>query len=307
MAHQNTIKNKIELTGTGLHSGAPVRLVILPAGAGEGIKVRRTDLSPAVEIPATVDFVTETTLATVLGANGAAVSTVEHCLAALRAFGVDNAVIEIDGPEFPILDGSAALYIEKLREVGLKPLAAPRKYLKIQKPVRVECKDKFCILRPYDGFAITYSIDFEGSFPGAQHYYIEVNADSFEKELCRARTFGFLGDVEKLKAIGKARGASLENAIALHEGKVVNPEGLRMPGEMVRHKILDAVGDLALAGYPIEGHLIVHKGGHEMHRRVLAALLASPDAWSLETVEEKVKLLRPRVFESLELVAAAIG
>lgn len=307
MPLQNTIKNKIELTGTGLHSGAPVRLVIRPASAGEGIRILRTDLDPAVEIPARVDFVTETTLATVLGAKGASVSTVEHCLAALRALGVDNAVIEIDGPEFPILDGSAAPYVEKIREVGLRALSAPRKYLKIKKPVRVECKDKFCILRPYDGFAITYSIDFEGSFPGAQHYYIEVNGDSFEKELCRARTFGFLGDVEKLKAIGKARGASLENAIALHEGKVVNPEGLRMPGEMVRHKILDAVGDLALSGYPIEGHLIVHKGGHEMHRRVLEALLANPDAWSLETAEPEVKVLRPRVFESRDLLVALVG
>lgn len=304
MAFQHTLKRNIELTGTGLHSGAPVRLVIKAADAGEGLRIRRTDLPSSQAIPAHVAQVTETTLATVLGRNGSSVSTVEHCLAALRALGVDNAVIEIDGPEFPILDGSSSLYVEKITKAGLMAQTAPRKYIKILKPVRVECGDKFCILKPHEGFAVTYSIDFGGSFPGAQSYFLEITAASFCAELARARTFGFLGDVEKLKAIGKARGASLENAVALHEGKVVNPEGLRMPDEMVRHKILDAVGDMALAGYPIHGHLIAHKAGHEMHRRVLCALLERPDAWTLEAKKSQREIFKARPLAHAALAAA---
>ncbi|PLX40260.1 MAG: UDP-3-O-[3-hydroxymyristoyl] N-acetylglucosamine deacetylase [Deltaproteobacteria bacterium] len=304
MEFQKTLKKTIEINGTGLHSGQPVNLKIKSAGAGEGYIVRRVDLKPAVDIPVKVDNIVDTTLATVVGTKAATVSTVEHCFAALRALGVDNAIVEVDGPEFPILDGSAAPYVDKILDAGFSIQRSARRYLKVIKPIRVKDGDKFCILRPANGFSVTYSIDFDGSFPGAQNFFIEVTGESFVTELSRARTFGFLSDVEKLKSIGKARGASLENAVALHEGKVLNPEGLRMKGELVRHKILDAVGDIAFVGLPVEGHLIVHKGGHEMHRRLVEALLSRPDAWVVVSSADEKPLFTPIPREFGRVVAA---
>lgn len=282
---QHTLASSFEIIGVGLHSGETVRMRIRPSAPDSGIRFRRVDLDPVVEIPAHAAFVTDTSLATVLGRGDAVVSTVEHCLAALRSLGVDNAVVEVDGPEAPILDGSSALYVEKILTVGLAAQDAPRRVIHLKKAIRVEQGDKYCVLRPLDRFAVTYSIDFEQGFPGAQHFFLQVTARSFAEELSRARTFGFVRDVEYLRSIGKARGASLENAVALDGGRVVNPEGLRMHDEMVRHKMLDAVGDLALAGYPILGHLVVHKGGHEMHRRLVQTLLDRPDAWELRPAQ----------------------
>jgi UDP-3-O-[3-hydroxymyristoyl] N-acetylglucosamine deacetylase len=254
-------------------------------------------LTPAVEIPARSEFVVETTLATVLGKDGVQVSTVEHCLAALAGLGVDNAVVEVDGPELPILDGSASPYVQALLAVGLRSQGARRRVIRVEKPLRVANGDKFCILRPAHGFQVTYSIDFEGRYPGAQHFYLDLAPRTFAAELAEARTFGFLQEVTYLRSVGKARGGSLENAVVLDEGKVLNPEGLRMADEMVRHKMLDAVGDLALAGLPIQGHLIVHKGGHALHDSLVKALLSRPDAWTVADVDEQPvpALRRPRV------------
>lgn len=287
MAFQHTLKLPISLAGVGLHTGQSVSLRLLPAPTDAGVCFRRVDLTPAVEIPARSCYVAETTLATVLARDGVQVSTVEHCLAALSALGVDNCAVEVDGPELPILDGSAAAYAEAILAVGLRRQRGARRALRIDKPLRVESGDKFCILRPCDSFRVTYTIDFDGRFPGAQHYYLDVGSRTFVTELAQARTFGFLEEVTYLRSVGKARGGSLDNAVVLDGGRVLNPEGLRMPDEMVRHKILDAVGDLALAGLPILGHLIVHKGGHALHDVLVKALLARPDAWSVVEVGEE--------------------
>jgi UDP-3-O-[3-hydroxymyristoyl] N-acetylglucosamine deacetylase len=281
MAVQKTLRSSIVLSGVGLHTGRTIRLRILPAPTDTGVVFRRVDLSPVVEIPAQSQFVVDTTLATVLAKSGAKVSTVEHCLAALAGMAVDNAVVEVDGPELPILDGSAAAYVEAILATGLRRLRTLRRAIRVEKPLRVEKGDKFSILRPADGFKVTYSIDFEGGFPGSQHYYADVTADTFASEIGLARTFGFLREVEALRAMGKARGGSLENAIVLDGDRVLNPEGLRFPDEFVRHKILDAVGDMALVGMPIQGHLIVHKGGHALHDALIKCLHARPDAWSV--------------------------
>ena len=292
MEYQSTLKKEITLKGIGLHSGETVNLRIRPASPGSGISFRRTDLKPVVEIPARAENVVNTMLATVLGRGGATVSTVEHCMAALFAMGVDNAVVEVDGPELPIMDGSAHPYVEAISRVGLKRQALPRRIIRIDKPIRIEDGDKFSILRPFEGFRITYSIDFDREAPGEKHFLMDVTPANFAERLSMARTFGFVAEVEMLKKMGKAKGATLENAVALHDGKVLNPEGLRMSDELVRHKMLDAVGDLALAGAGIEGHLIVHKGGHELHRKLVTALLERPDAWSLvRPVKEKKRKL----------------
>lgn len=286
MVQQKTLRSPLALKGVGLHTGEEIRVRILPADPDTGIRFRRIDVVPAVEIPAASRWVVDTSLATVLGRDGAQISTVEHCLAALAGLGIDNALVEVDGPELPILDGSALAYVEAVLEAGWKRQKRPRRALRVEKPVRVEQGDKFCILRPAPEFQVTYSIDFDGRFPGVQHYFLSVDPATFAAELSPARTFGFLSDVEYLRSMGKARGGGLDNAVVLHEGRVLNPEGLRMPDELVRHKMLDAIGDLALAELPILGHLIVHRGGHALHDALVKALLARPDAWSVATIED---------------------
>lgn len=303
MEFQKTIKSEIYLTGIGLHSGSDVHLRIKPASIGHGIAFRRTDMSGAPDIRAHAGNVVDTMLATVLGRGEATVSTVEHLMAALYAMGVDNALVEVDGPELPIMDGSASIYVEAISRTGLKTQKLPKRIIKIEKPIRIEDGDKFSILRPFPNFRITYSIDFPNA-PGEKHYMTDVNARTFAERLSMARTFGFVAEVEMLKKMGKARGATLDNAVALHEGKVLNPDGLRMPDELVRHKMLDAVGDMALIGAGIQGHLIVHKGGHELHRRLAVALLERTDAWSLVT-PELVREERPRAYAAFQAPALA--
>lgn len=282
---QHTLNRVIAMEGVALHSGRRTRVRIAPARPGYGLRFVRTDLKPQVEIPAESRYVTDTSLATVVARDGAEVSTVEHCLAALAGLGVDNARIEVDGPEVPILDGSALPYVNEILSAGLRRQDRPRKFLRVEKPIRVQDGEKFCILRPAPGFRVTYSIDFGRRFPGSQHYYLDVTPQGFAGAVASARTFGFLHEVEFLRKNGKALGGSLENAVVVEGDRVLNPEGLRMPDEPVRHKILDAIGDLALVGHPIQGHLIVHKGGHAMHDHLVKALLARPDAWSLVEAE----------------------
>lgn len=287
MAYQQTLRSPVTLAGVGLHGGEKVRARLLPADVDAGVVFRRLDLAAAVEIPGRSAFVVDTALATVLGVHGHRISTVEHCLAALAGMGVDNAIVEVDGPEVPILDGSALPYVEAIGRVGLRRQRGRRRAIRVEKPLRVERGDKFSILRPSDRLKITYSIDFDGGFPGRQHFYTDVTPEIFASDLAKARTFGFLEEVELLRSLGKARGGSLENAVVLDRGRVLNPEGLRVPDEFVRHKVLDAVGDLALAGMPVLGHLIVHKGGHSLHDALVRQLLARPDAWSLVDLEDR--------------------
>jgi UDP-3-O-[3-hydroxymyristoyl] N-acetylglucosamine deacetylase len=213
--------------------------------------------------------------------NGASVATVEHLLAALRGLGVDNAVIEIDSPEVPIMDGSAGQFVEAIDEVGLAELEAPRRYLKILKRVSVEEAGAYGELVPYNGFHLDVEIDFDTPLIGTQRIELELNPGSFRRDLARARTFGFMKDVERLWAAGLALGASLDNTVAIGDDRVINREGLRFPDEFVRHKALDAVGDLALAGAPILGAFRSHRGGHRLNALVLKALFADAEAWTM--------------------------
>lgn len=306
MAFQQTTRSPVVLAGVGLHTGVPVRLRILPAAADTGVRFRRVDLHPAVEIPALSRYVCETKLATVLAKDGVEVSTVEHCLSALAGLGIDNAVVEVDCPELPILDGSALPIVEAIFEAGIRRQSRRRRALRVEKPLRVEDGEKFCLIRPSAEFRVTYTIDFSDRFPGpgSQHFYLEVTPENFATDLSPARTFGFLEEVESLRSMGKAKGGSLENALVLHGGKVLNPEGLRLRDEFVRHKILDAVGDLALIGMPVLGHLIVYRGGHELHDALVTTLLANPDVWSIVDVEETLARVASPVQPYIPLIPA---
>jgi UDP-3-O-[3-hydroxymyristoyl] N-acetylglucosamine deacetylase len=282
-ARQTTLASEISLTGTGVHSGAPVSIVLCPADGDTGLRFLLSNGdADGTEIAADQRWVTGVTLCTVLGdGNGAQVATVEHLLAALRGLGVDNALIEIDSSEVPIMDGSAARFVEAIDEVGLAELETPRRFLKVLKPVRVEDAGAVGELSPYNGFHLDVEIDFETTLIGTQRIEIDVNPGSFRRELSRARTFGFMKDVERLWAAGLALGASLENTVAIGDDRIINREGLRYTDEFVRHKALDAIGDLALAGAPILGAFQSRRGGHRLNTLVLKALFADPDAWTM--------------------------
>ncbi len=291
LGFQTTLRSRAILKGAGVHSNAPVRLVLHPAEANNGITFLRTGLAGGREriIDAVWSNVSMTELCTVIGDPAdASVSTVEHLLAALSALGVDNCMVEIDGPEVPILDGSSAEFVAAIRKVGIEELAAPRRYLKVLKPVRVEHGRAFSELRPADkGFRLEVEIDFETGMIGRQKKVIDLDGRVFERDIARARTFGFMRDVERLWKAGFALGASLENTVALDDERVLNPEGLRWSDEFVRHKTLDAIGDLALSGAPIIGTYRSYCGGHKMNVAVLAALFADKTAY--EFVEAQTR------------------
>jgi UDP-3-O-[3-hydroxymyristoyl] N-acetylglucosamine deacetylase len=281
-ARQTTLASEVTLTGTGVHSGAPVSISLCPADGNTGIRFLLSNGHGDTEIPADQRSVTGVNLCTVLGdGNGSSVATVEHLLAALHGLGVDNAQIEIDSCEVPIMDGSAGGFVEAIDEVGLTELEAPRKYLKVLKPVSVEEGGAYGELVPNNGFHLDVEIEFDTPLIGTQRIEIDVNPGSFRRELARARTFGFMKDVERLWAAGLALGASLDNTVAIGDDRVVNREGLRYSDEFVRHKALDAVGDLALAGAPILGAFRSRRGGHRLNMLVLKALFADADAWTM--------------------------
>lgn len=282
-ARQTTLASEISLTGTGVHSGAPVSIVLYPADDDTGLRfLISNDTAEGTEIVADHGSVTGVTLCTVLGdGNGASVATVEHLLAALRGLGVDNALIEIDSPEVPIMDGSSAQFVEAIDEVGLVELDAPRRFLKVLKTVTVEDAGAIGELSPYNGFHLDIEIEFDTPLIGKQRIEIDLNPGSFRRELSRARTFGFMKDVERLWAAGLALGASLDNTVAIGDDRIINREGLRYSDEFVRHKALDAVGDLALAGAPILGAYRSSRGGHRLNSLVLKAMFADADAWTM--------------------------
>jgi UDP-3-O-[3-hydroxymyristoyl] N-acetylglucosamine deacetylase len=282
-ARQTTLASEIAITGTGVHSGAPVSIILYPADGDTGIRFLLSNgENEGVEIAANHRGVSGVTLCTVIGdGNGASIATVEHLLAALRGLGVDNALIEIDSPEVPIMDGSSARFVEAIDEVGLVELEAPRRFLKVLKSVVVEENGAYGELTPYNGFHLDVEIEFDTPLIGKQRLEIDLNPGSFRRELSRARTFGFMKDVERLWAAGLALGASLENTVAIGDDRVINCEGLRYSDEFVRHKALDAVGDLALAGAPILGAFRSIRGGHRLNSLVLKAMFADPEAWTL--------------------------
>ncbi|GAB4236198.1 MAG: UDP-3-O-acyl-N-acetylglucosamine deacetylase [Methyloligellaceae bacterium] len=281
-ALQTTLAGEISLTGAGVHTGAPVSVTLIPAEADTGIRFILPNGGDSIEIPASYEAVSNVTLCTVLSdGNGAAVATVEHLLAALRGLNIDNLEIEIDSGEVPIMDGSSKPFIDAIDEAGICELDAPRRFIKVLKPVRVEDGQAFGELTPHNGFHLDVEIHYEDcALIGRQRIDLELNPGAFRQELARARTFGFMKDVEGLWAAGLALGASLENTVAIGDDRVINQEGLRFDDEFVRHKALDAVGDLALAGAPILGAFRSYRGGHRLNSLVLKALFADADAWT---------------------------
>lgn len=276
LANQSTIAEKVSCTGVGLHSGAPVQLTLQPARAGTGVVFVRTDLDTPVEIPARPEFVTDTRFATTLGRGGTTVGTVEHLLAALRGMGVDNVRVELDGPEVPVMDGSAASFAFLVRVAGLFEQSAPRRTLRLQRPLEIHQGDRWARIEPGRGLRISYTVDFAHRAIGRQAIRgLALTPEGFEAELCRARTFGFLRDVEPLRRMGLGLGGSLDNAVMLDDDRVMNRGGLRWDDEFVRHKALDLVGDLALLGVALEGHVHVHKGGHALHQALVAEIVCS--------------------------------
>jgi UDP-3-O-[3-hydroxymyristoyl] N-acetylglucosamine deacetylase len=275
---QQTLKAPIGCVGVGLHSGQRVSLTFCPARADHGIVFRRTDIG--ADIPARFDLVAETHFSTVLECDGARISTVEHVMAALAGCGIDNAIVEIDGPEPPALDGSAAQFVFLLDCAGTVAQDAPRRTIEIRHPVRVGDGEAFAELSPGSfGLEMALSIDYAAVAIGRQALSLQLTADSFRRELARARTFGLMEDVDGLRAAGLAQGGSLDNAVVVDRARVLNPAGLWVPDEFVRHKLLDAVGDLALAGAPLRARFVAHRSGHTLNNRLLQALFADRTAW----------------------------
>ncbi len=284
---RRSLKRPVLLQGVGVHSGAPARLAIRPARPGAGIDFLRVDLQgPAALIEARYDNVVDTRLCTRLAnAAGGGVSTVEHLMAALAGCGVDDARIEIDGPEIPILDGGSAPFVAAIMAAGFVESDAPLRAIRILEPVEVRHEDKTARLEPAARFEGQFAIEFPDAAIGRQEIALDLVGDAFVEELAAARTFGRLFEIEKLRDMGLTRGGSLENAVVVDGGRVLNPGGLRWKDEFVRHKLLDAVGDLALAGAPIIGRYVGVKAGHDMTNRLLRALFATPRAWRYEAVE----------------------
>jgi UDP-3-O-[3-hydroxymyristoyl] N-acetylglucosamine deacetylase len=285
-AKQRTLRAAIGCVGTGLHTGARVALTLRPAPADTGLVFRREDVTGAAAIPAGVEAVADTTRCTQLaGPDGTRVGTVEHLMAALAAWRIDNLEITVDGPEIPAMDGSAQPFFFLLGCVGIAEQDAPRRVLEILRPVHVAHGERRAVLRPHRGFAVDMTIDFAHPYVGRQGLALEVDATTFSDELAGARTFGFADDVASLRANGLARGGSLDNAVVVAADGVLNPGGLRWPDEFVRHKALDAIGDLYLAG-PIAGRFEGRGSGHHLHVKLLKRLLAEPGAWRWTSSDE---------------------
>ncbi|PKV47421.1 UDP-3-O-[3-hydroxymyristoyl] N-acetylglucosamine deacetylase [Janthinobacterium sp. 61] len=287
MLKQRTIKQQVRTIGVGLHSGTKVELILRPAAIDTGIVFRRIDLDPIVEFPASAMAVGDTRMASVLIKDGARVSTVEHLMSAAAGLGVDNMVIDVNAEEIPIMDGSASSFVYLLQQAGVEEQQAPKKFIKVIKPVEVRHgkgdAEKWARLSPYDGFKLDFFIEFnhpavDGTMQRASVDFGDV---SYVHDVARARTFGFMQDVESLRGMGLARGGSLENAIVMDEYRILNADGLRYEDEFVRHKILDAIGDLYLVGHPLLAYYTAHKSGHALNNQLLLALLEQPEAYEI--------------------------
>ncbi len=281
MPFQKTIKNKVTFSGVGVHSGVITEVTLRPAEAGTGIVFHRTDMTPPVSIEAKAANVVNTRLSTTIGKNGAIVATVEHRMAALRGLGVDNVHVDINGAEVPIMDGSAAPFVRYIEEAGIETLGKARKYLVVKKPVTVSDGDKKVTIIPSRYFKVSFDMRFNHPVVNNQFKSVKLNNDTFGNEIAAARTFGFLAEVETLRANGLARGGSLENVVVIGNDGILNEEGLRFEDEFVRHKILDSIGDFAMAGYHIIGHVKAFKSGHDLNHKLVNLLLSEKDAWKL--------------------------
>lgn len=289
MIKQRTLKNVIRATGVGLHSGDTVYLTLRPAAPNTGIIFRRIDLDPVVELEAKAVNVGETALSTTLVQHGQRVSTVEHLLSAFAGLGIDNAYVELNASEVPIMDGSAGPFVFLVQSAGIEEQNAPKQFIRIKKTVILEDGDKWAKFEPFEGFKVSFSIDFEHpAFKGRpQQVDVDFSSTSFVREVSRARTFGFMKDIEKLRENNLALGGSLDNAIVVDDYRVMNEDGLRYEDEFVRHKVLDAIGDLYLLGHSLIGSFSGHKSGHEVNNKLLRKLLADEDAWELVSFEEE--------------------
>ncbi len=292
MLPQRTIKQSVQTIGVGLHSGTKVELKISPAAVNTGIVFRRVDLQPIVEFPVSAAIVGETRMASTLVKNGAKVSTVEHLMSACAGLGLDNLIIDVSAEEIPIMDGSASSFVYLLQQAGVKEQNAARRFIRVKKTVEVRqgqgAAEKWARLEPHNGFKLDFFIEFnhpavDGTAQNAQVDFAEV---SYVADVARARTFGFMQDVETLRELGLARGGSMGNAVVMDEYRILNKGGLRYDDEFVRHKILDAIGDLYLVGHPLLAHFVAHKSGHALNNLLLRQLLAQPDAYELVSFDD---------------------
>jgi len=299
MIKQRTLKNVIRATGVGLHTGEKVFLTLRPAAANTGIRFRRVDLPEPVVIEATPQNVGETMLSTTLVNGTAKISTVEHLLSAFAGLGIDNAYVDVSAPEVPIMDGSAGPFVFLIQSAGIEEQEAPKRFIRIKKEVMVEDGDKWAKFEPYDGFKVTFSIDFDHPAfrRDTQVASIDFSTTSFVKEVSRARTFGFMRDIEALRKRKLALGGSMDNAIVVDNYRILNEDGLRYADEFVKHKILDAIGDLYLLGHSLIGCFVGHKSGHGLNNQLLRKLLAEKDAWESVTFSEEkglpISYMRP--------------
>ena len=291
MIKQRTLRTAIRATGIGLHSGEKVYLTLRPAPADTGIVFRRVDLDPVVEIVAMPENVGETTMSTCLVKDNVRISTVEHLLAAMAGLGIDNAYIEVSAQEIPIMDGSSGPFVFLIQSAGVEELNAPKRFVRIKKRVEVRDGDKLAAFEPFDGFKIDFSIDFNHPVlqNTIQRSVVDLSSTSFVKEVSRARTFGFMNDLEYLRSKNLALGGSMDNAIVLDEYRILNDGPLRYEDEFVKHKILDAIGDLYLMGHSLIGSFRAHKSGHALNNKLLRALKADAEAWELVTFEDNAK------------------
>jgi UDP-3-O-[3-hydroxymyristoyl] N-acetylglucosamine deacetylase len=293
--NQRTVAKRVSCTGVGLHSGRPATLTLAPAAADTGVRFVRMDLG--AEIPAHSAHVVDTTLSTNLALGSARIHTVEHVLAALSGMGIDNCRVEVDGPEIPILDGSAAPFVALIRQAGIAEQRAGKQFLLMERPVEVRDGDKSARLEPAEALSIEFTVDFKHPLVTDQVFRLAMSDRAFEREISRARTFCFLRDIERMQSMGLARGGSLENAIVVDDFSILNPDGLRFPDEFARHKVLDAVGDLALFGLPVIGHFRAYKSGHGMNQALVRKVLADPTSHRVVRVsgEQELEPLRVRL------------
>ena len=304
MLKQRTLKSSIKTIGVGLHTGARVEIVLRPAAPDTGIVFHRIDLPRPVSIPADALHVGDTRLSSTLMRDGASISTVEHLMSALAGLGVDNLHVDVAGPEIPIMDGSAGPFVFLLQSAGIVEQESPKRYLRILQPVEVKDGDKWARFEPYNGFKLDFTIDFPHPMFGTENRNVVIDfaLHSYVKEVARARTFGFMQEVEAMRAAGLGLGGSLQNAIVLDEYRVLNSEGLRYDNEFVKHKVLDAIGDLYLLGHPLIGQYTAFKSGHGLNNAVARALLARTDAFELVTFVEPADV--PSVFQDWQLSSA---
>ncbi|EKD72160.1 MAG: hypothetical protein ACD_45C00747G0010 [uncultured bacterium] len=304
MIRQRTLKNVIKATGITLHGGERAEIILRPAPINTGILFRRIDLNPIVEIPALTEYVGDTTMSTTLVQGEIRVSTVEHLLSAFAGLGIDNAFVDVTASEIPIMDGSAGPFVFLIQSAGIEEQNAPKRFIRIKRKLKIKDGDKWACFEPFNGFKVTFTIDFDHPLfkSHTKTATLDFSSLSYVKEVSRARTFGFMADFEKLQSLNLARGASLDNAIAIDEFRVLNEDGLRYENEFVKHKILDAVGDLYLLGSSLVGAFVGYKSGHALNNKLLRELLANKEAWEFVTFEDKqtapISYIRPILVEA---------